>query len=120
MEIGAASGAVEDQHLDAAVFQQPAAVGGGSGSGQHQQIAGGAACHFGIERQAQLGIHHDAQQRAGSRQAGAVGEQAIVGQQGADSGKDGVVIVTQFLYVSARPLAGDPALVVVGRRDLSV
>src|ERR1019366_1214797 len=64
-EIDAPSGAVEDQHFDAAVLQQLAAAGGGSGRGQHQQIAGGAAHHFGIERQAQLGIHHEAQPPAG-------------------------------------------------------
>ena len=53
-------------------------------------------------------------------QAGAVGEQAIVGQHGADAGEDGVVIVAQLLHVGAGALAGDPAAVVVGRGDLAV
>ena len=52
--------------------------------------------------------------------AGAVGEQRIVGQRGADAGEDGVVIVAQLLHVGAGAFAGDPAAVVVGRGDFAV
>ena len=52
--------------------------------------------------------------------AGAVAEQAIVGQHGADSSEDGVAIVTEFLHVRARPLAGDPAAIVIGGGDFAV
>ena len=44
----------------------------------------------------------------------------IVGEDGADSGEDGVVIVAELLHVGARARAGDPAAIVVGRGDLAV
>ena len=119
-QVRAAAGAIEDQHPDAAVFEQLAPLGGRGRSGHHHHIAGGAAHHLRIERQAELRIHHDAQQRAAARQAGAVGQQAIVGQHGADAGENGVVIVAQFLHVGAGALAGDPAAIVVGRGDFAV
>ena len=93
--------------------------GGGRG-GHHHHVVRAPTRHLRIQRQAQLRIHHDAQQRAAARQAGAVGQQAIVRQHGADAGEDGVGIVPQFLHVGAGALAGDPAAVVVRRGDLAV
>ena len=52
--------------------------------------------------------------------AGAVAEQAIVGENGADAGEDGIVIVTDFLYVGASAFAGNPPAIVVGSGDLAV
>ena len=45
---------------------------------------------------------------------------AIVRQHRPDAREYGVVIVPQLLHVGARPLAGDPAAVVVRRGDLAV
>ena len=98
----------------------PCAVRGRGRCRHHHHILVGAADHLRIERQAQLRIQHDAQQRPAARQAGAVGQQAIVRQHGADAGQNGVVIVAQFLHVGARALAGDPAAIIVRRGDLAI
>src|SRR6185369_11547487 len=119
-QVGAAAGTVERQHLYTARFEQLASFGSRGACGYYQHIARGAAHHFGIQRQAQQGIHHDAQERTAARMAGAVAEQAIVGEYGADAGEDGIVIVADFLHVSASAFAGNPAAIVVGGGDLAI
>src|ERR1035438_3421013 len=49
-QVGAPAGAIEDEHLDAARFQELAPFGGGRAAGDYQQIAGRAAHHFRIQR----------------------------------------------------------------------
>ena len=61
------------------------------------------------EGKPQPGIHDDAQQGLAARLAQAVGEQGIVGHDGADADHDGVAGMPQMLHVGARLLAGDPA-----------
>ncbi len=62
-----------------------------------------------MQRQTKLRIHDHAQQRTASRFAGAIGQQRIIGDDGANPDQDGVVLVAQFLHMGARLLAGDPS-----------
>ena len=82
---------------------------------EDQHVALRRAHQLGIERQAQAGVEHHAQQRTPPRPAGAVGEQRVVGQHGADAGEDGVGLVAQALDVRAGFLPGNPALAGFGR-----
>src|SRR5215472_13244355 len=52
-EIGAASGTIEDKHLDAAALDNFAALGGRRGRGHQHDIAGSTARHFRIEGEAE-------------------------------------------------------------------
>jgi hypothetical protein len=76
--------------------------------------------HAGIQWNAQRGIGHNAEQRTASFQAGPIGEQAIVGKHGADTGENRVGVVTDLLDVRAGAFAGDPAAVVFRRSDLAI
>ncbi len=76
--------------------------------------------HARIERNAERGIGYDAQQRPAALQARAVGEQAIVGEHGADAGENRVGVMADLLHVRAGAFAGNPAAVVFGRGDLAV
>src|ERR1019366_4057140 len=51
-QVGAPAGAIEHERLDAARFEQLAPFGGGRAGGDDEHIAGGAAHHFRIQRQA--------------------------------------------------------------------
>ncbi len=81
----------------------------------------------------EAGIDDHAQQGAASGTSAAIGEQRIVGNDGAHADHDGVTLVTKFLDVGSRHFAGDPSAAggcgtergrifgfARGRRDLSV
>ena len=61
-----------------------------------------------IERHAQGGVEHDAQERAAAAKAAAIGEHGIVGEDGVDAGHGGVGLPAQGLNGGARGFAGDP------------
>ena len=61
-----------------------------------------------IERHAQCGVEHDAQERAAAAQAAAVGHPGIVGEHSVDPDHGGVGGPAQRLYSSAGQFAGDP------------
>src|ERR1022692_3758569 len=58
-EVGAAAGAIEDEHLDASGFEHLAAFGAGRAGGDDEHVASGRAHHFRIQREAEQGIHDD-------------------------------------------------------------
>src|SRR4029079_899734 len=119
-KIGAAAGTVEDQDAGAAGFERFAALGGGGGGGDNDYIVAAAIEHLRVRRRVQERINDDTQQRKAAREAGAIVEQAVVGEERADAGEDGVGIMAELLNVGAGDFAGDPALVVVGGGDLAV
>ena len=59
------------------------------------------------ERQPQLRIEHDAEEPPPTRTLAAVRQQRVVGQHGADAGKQGIVRVTQLLHPGPRRRARD-------------
>ncbi len=63
---------------------------------------------FAVERHAQGGVEHDAQQRAAAAQAAAIGEHGVVGEHGVDAGECGVGLPAQRLHGGAGCFAGDP------------
>ena len=67
-----------------------------------------------------MGIDDDAEEGAAAVVAVAVGEEAIVGEYGADAGEDGVGVMAERLDVEAGLFGGDPAGVVVGGGDFAV
>ena len=60
--------------------------------------------HARLQRQAQARIQDDTQQRPPPRQAGAVGEQRIVGDDGAHTDHDGVISMAHLMHMRARRL----------------
>ena len=67
------------------------------------------ADHPAVERQAELPVENDPDQRAGPGAVETAGQIGIVGQGGADANEDGVVFGTQAVGLAAGRLAGDPA-----------
>src|SRR5215469_8040654 len=62
-----------------------------------------------FKRKAQARVDDDAHEGTPSRQAAAVGEQGIVGDDCSDANHDCIILMAQLLNVSTRDFAGDPA-----------
>ena len=56
----------------------------------------------------EMGVEDDAQERSAARQAGAIGEGGVVGEDGANAGEDGVGGVAEVVDLSAGERAGEP------------
>ena len=87
-EIGSAISAVEDEYLGSQIFQSGAPIFGGRRGCHNQQVAVGATDHLRLKRQTELRVHNDTQQGPASRLPGSIGEKAVVGENGADSGQN--------------------------------
>ena len=61
-----------------------------------------------VERHAQGGVEYDAQERAATAEAAAIGEHGVVGEDGVDAGECGVGLPAERLDGGARGFAGDP------------
>ncbi|MCU1320298.1 MAG: hypothetical protein JWP98_1816, partial [Edaphobacter sp.] len=65
-----------------------------------------------IERDAEVGVEDDAEERTAARFAAAVGEEGVVGEDGADAGEDGVGGVAEEVNLGAGGWAGEPVRLV--------
>ena len=80
-----------------------------------------SACHdFGLQWNSELRIEDNAQQRAAARQAGAVGEQAIIFEHRSDAGQNCIGEMADLLNVTPGHFAGDPADIILRSRYFAV
>ena len=93
--------------------------GRGAGDDDGERELGGAADELGVERQARLGVEHDAP-RLAVHAFDAGREQRVVGERGADADRDRVALGAPVVREPARRLARDPLRVAGAGRDLAV
>src|SRR5437879_543618 len=101
-------------------LERGAPVSRSGGGGEHGDIVAAARDHFRVRWNAELGISHDAHQRAAARQPGAVGKPAVIGQNSSHTSENGVGMMPKLLHVRARRFASDPPLVILGSGDLAI
>src|SRR5581483_2928786 len=76
---------------------------------KHEYIVLGRLHQARLQRQAQMRVRDNTQQRAAPRQSAAVRQQGIVGGDSPHPDHDRVVFMTELLYVSPGCLTGDPS-----------
>ena len=68
------------------------------GDREDDDVVVGGVDHLGVERHAQRGIEHHAQQRAAAAESAAIGEHGVVGEHRVDAGQGGVGLPAQRLH----------------------
>lgn len=125
-EVEAGLGAGEFDDHDAAGREGVAAFGGSAGeiggTGDHDGGEGDGADEQRVERQAALGIEHDAGGDAFDVAGvfGAGHEVRVVGESGADADENGINAAAEFLHIEAALFAADPFGFAAGGGDAAV